>query len=234
MQKEREINHLRARFTSMTSHEFGNPLTSILLCLEQLNNNNFVENEGKIFVKSATEAAQRMQILVKDIIALGKADSGNFSFKPIQLKLHQFCQELIEELEINRQKRINLLDCSERQSFLLDPKLLHHILSNLLTNALKYSLETEIVELEISSHLDRQQVIFKIKDRGIGIPEEAQKYLCQSFYRADNVGDIAGSGLGLSIVKKSVDLHRGILEIESKQGIGTTMRVILPITDNLD
>jgi PAS domain S-box-containing protein len=234
LQKEREINHLRSRFTSMASHEFGNPLTSILLCLEQLNKGEFVECGGKVFVKAATEAAQRMEILVKDIIALGKADSGNLSFQPIKLNLKIFCQRLIEELEMNRKKRIIFLDSSNNKHFYLDPKLLHHILSNLLTNALKYSPETEIVELEISSCLDRQQVIFNIKDRGIGIPEEAQKYLCQSFYRADNVGDIAGSGLGLSIVKKSVDLHGGILKMESKQGIGTTVRVILPLDYLID
>jgi PAS domain S-box-containing protein len=234
LQKEREINHLRSRFTSMASHEFGNPLTSILLCLEQLNRDRLVEDKGEIFVKAATEAAQRMQTLVKDIIALGKTDSDNFSFRPVKLNLQNFCQQLIEELEINRKKRITLLDKCERSHFLLDPKLLHHILSNLLTNALKYSPETKKVELEISSYFDRKQVIFNIKDKGIGIPESAQKYLCQSFYRADNVGDIAGSGLGLSIVKKSVDLHGGTLEIESTQGIGTTMSVILPLDYGID
>jgi PAS domain S-box-containing protein len=229
LQKEREINHVKSRFMSMASHEFGNPLTSILLCLNQLQDRSLSIQEQEIYLNAASEATKRMQGLVKDIMEIGRSESGNMVFQPINLDLENFCQKLIAEVEPSKNKRINFKFISNCQTVSLDPKLLHYILSNLLTNALKYSLETEIVDFEVCCSLELQQTSFMIQDRGIGIPEKAQKHLFESFYRADNVGNIAGTGLGLSIVKRAVDLHGGAIELRSKQEVGTRMRVTLPL-----
>ncbi|NES92683.1 sensor histidine kinase KdpD, partial [Okeania sp. SIO2B9] len=111
--------------------------------------------------------------------------------------------------------------------FLIDEKLIRHILNNLLSNAIKYSPTGGKVNFQLT--LNDREAIFLIKDEGIGIPVENQKKLFDSFYRASNVGKIAGTGLGLSIVKQCVDLHNGTIDFASEIGKGTTFRVEIPL-----
>jgi signal transduction histidine kinase len=108
----------------------------------------------------------------------------------------------------------------------LDEKLLRQILENLLSNAIKYSPEGSTIEFSLSRF--SSQAVFLIRDQGIGIPPEDQQLLFESFHRATNVGTIAGTGLGLTIVKKCVDIHQGQVAVESEVGVGTTFSVTLP------
>jgi signal transduction histidine kinase len=110
----------------------------------------------------------------------------------------------------------------------LDEKLLRHILSNLLINAIKYSPTGSTVNFELICQKDL--VIFQIQDSGIGIPCEDQQRLFESFHRANNVGNIPGTGLGLAIVKKSVDLHGGKISVKSEVGVGTAFTVTIPLS----
>lgn len=110
---------------------------------------------------------------------------------------------------------------------LMDEKLLRHILTNLLLNALKYSDAGSTVQFDLI-YLD-DKAIFRIQDRGIGIPKADQGHLFESFYRASNIGTIQGTGLGLAIVKQCVDLHKGEITVDSVEGIGTTFTVTLPL-----
>ena len=103
---------------------------------------------------------------------------------------------------------------------------MRHILVNLLTNAIKYSPVGGTVWFELIAH--EKTVTFRIQDQGIGIPKEDQKQLFQPFYRANNVGAIPGTGLGLVIVKKCVETHGGQISLESEVGVGTTFTVTLP------
>jgi len=109
----------------------------------------------------------------------------------------------------------------------MDEKLLRHILSNLISNAIKYSPQGGTVSFDVTCNADA--VLFRISDQGIGIPEEDLPHLFESFYRAGNVGNVSGTGLGLSIVKRSVDRHGGIIEVESLPGKSTTFRVTIPL-----
>jgi signal transduction histidine kinase len=113
----------------------------------------------------------------------------------------------------------------------MDEKLLGHILTNLLSNAIKYSPEGGTVHFDLVC--TAREAIFRITDAGIGIPEEYQTQLFESFQRASNVGTIQGTGLGLAIVKKAVDLHRGTIAVESEVGVGTTFTVRLPLKTSL-
>jgi signal transduction histidine kinase len=108
----------------------------------------------------------------------------------------------------------------------LDEKLLRHILSNLLSNAIKYSPTGSTVNFKLVGQ--NGQVIFQIQDEGIGIPEEDQQHLFETFHRAKNVVNIPGTGLGLAIVKRSVDLHGGKISVKSEVGVGTTFTVTIP------
>jgi signal transduction histidine kinase len=109
----------------------------------------------------------------------------------------------------------------------LDERLLRHILSNLLSNAIKYSPAEKPIHLVLT--LQGDEVVFQVKDRGIGIPSEDRLRLFEPFQRAQNVGKISGTGLGLAIVKKAVDRHGGAIAVESEVGVGTTFRVTIPL-----
>jgi PAS domain S-box-containing protein len=110
---------------------------------------------------------------------------------------------------------------------LMDEKLLRHILTNLLLNALKYSAADSTVQFDLT-YLDHKAV-FRIQDKGIGIPTADRCHLFESFYRASNIGTIQGTGLGLAIVKQCVDLHQGEITVDSVEGMGTTFTVTLPL-----
>ncbi|NJR22028.1 MAG: ATP-binding protein [Richelia sp. CSU_2_1] len=107
-----------------------------------------------------------------------------------------------------------------------DKKLLRHILTNLLANAVKYSEIDSNIYFELS--WDLEKATFQIKDEGIGIPDKDRGQLFESYYRAENVGKIPGTGLGLSIVKQCVELHGGQIEFTSELGAGTTFTVTIP------
>ena len=109
---------------------------------------------------------------------------------------------------------------------LLDEKLLRHTLTNLLSNAVKYSPADATVELEVEA--SREAITFLVRDRGIGVPPEDQPRLFESFHRARNVGNVEGTGLGLTIVKQCVELHGGTVDFDSRPGEGTTFIVCLP------
>ena len=108
----------------------------------------------------------------------------------------------------------------------LDVSLLRHILVNLLSNAIKYSPEQTPVTFNVT--YDDQKAVFQIQDSGIGIPPADRDHLFDSFHRANNVGNLPGTGLGLTIVQRSVTLHRGTIEVDSEVGVGTTFTVVLP------
>jgi len=161
-----------------------------------------------------------------------KADAEKLEFNPTVVDLGEFCQNLIEELHLeaaNQQRiRFNWNGDPVRGNF--DPKLLRQILSNLLTNALKYSPNGDPVDLELNREENQARII--IRDRGIGIPEKDQVNLFEPFHRAQNTGTINGTGLGLAIVKKAVDLHQGSISIQSQIDIGTIFTVTLPIQNS--
>ncbi len=234
LQKEKELNELKSSFISIASHEFRNPLTTILMSAEILENfSSQLSEERKIeefyriknTIKSLTN-------LMDDILIISKAESRFQQFNPSWLDLKKFCKEIVEEIQrsIGSQHEIVFTSQGIFNLCYIDETLLQHILINLLSNAIKYSSEQGMVYFEVKSQ--NEEAIFKITDSGIGIPVEDQKLIFTSFHRARNVRKIQGTGLGLSIVKKMVELHGGKISFESQVGVGTTFTVILPITIN--
>jgi signal transduction histidine kinase len=168
-----------------------------------------------------------------DVLVIGKADAGKLEFAPKASALESFCRELVEEVQLSASKHnINFHWQPQCCSMVyLDEKLLRHILINLLSNAIKYSPQSDRVEFEVLCQ--STEVIFHVKDYGIGIPEADREHLFDSFHRATNVGNISGTGLGLAIVKKAVDIHEGTIVVNSQVGTGTTVTVTLPCTAQL-
>jgi signal transduction histidine kinase len=232
--KEQELRRLKSSFISMASHEFRNPLSSILLCTEVLNTIDElnIKPEYKFYLKLIEQAALNMRSLLEDILIISKTEAGKQIFQPNYCNLEIFCEQIIQEIQLAYEGRI--IEFEREADFTnvyIDDKLIWHIINNLLSNAIKYSQQTEIVKLKLSPTKlnDREGIKIAISDRGIGIPEEAIQNLFDSFYRCNNVGDIPGTGLGLSIVKKSVELHRGEILVESQLGKGTTITAIIPV-----
>jgi PAS domain S-box-containing protein len=232
--KEQELRRLKSSFISMASHEFRNPLSSILLCTEVLNTIDElnIKPEYKFYLKLIEQAALNMRSLLEDILIISKTEAGKQIFQPNYCNLEIFCEQIIQEIQLAYEGRI--IEFEREADFTnvyIDDKLIWHIINNLLSNAIKYSQQTEIVKLKLSPTKlnDREGIKIAISDRGIGIPEEAIQNLFDSFYRCNNVGDIPGTGLGLSIVKKSVELHGGEILVESQLGKGTTITAIIPV-----
>ena len=175
-------------------------------------------------------AIKNMSLLLDEASFIGKADSGKLSCELIEIDLISFCKAIVEEIQLTVSNKsinivFNVIDNSN--DFLGDEKLLHHILTNLLGNAVKYSPSNSQVILDLI--FKSQSVVLKIQDSGIGIPIQEQKHLFEPFHRASNVGKIPGSGLGLAIVKKCVEAHGGDITVQSQEEIGSTFTVILPL-----
>jgi len=237
--REQELRQLKSGFISMASHEFRNPLSSILLCVQNLNNNgNLRSGDRDLYLQAIQDAALTMNSLLEDVLILSKAESAKQKLTVNLLNLKQFCLQIIKELNsVYADREVEFNYVIPQEEINLDPKNLRHILSNLLSNALKYSPSKETVSLTISCTSIEQprDIIIEVCDRGIGIPQASQKHLFESFYRAANVDDVPGTGLGLSIVKKAVELYQGSIFIDSEVDRGTLITVKLPInSENID
>ncbi|MHC5856271.1 sensor histidine kinase [Nostoc sp.] len=234
LERERELSVLKTRFFSMASHEFRTPLSTALAAAQLLENcQDEWDNSSK-----RLRNLQRIQLSVKnmvqmldDILTINRAETGKLEFNPKLIDLEEFCAYFVEEMRLSTNERHTLsFACQGKAVYAwVDERLLRSILSNLLLNAIKYSPEGGNVNLSLEFKSDT--VILQVQDQGIGIPLADQKQLFQPFHRGKNVRSIPGTGLGLVVVKKCVDLHQGHINITTEVGIGTTCAVILPLED---
>ncbi|MBW4681645.1 MAG: PAS domain S-box protein [Microcoleus vaginatus WJT46-NPBG5] len=246
--KEKELSELRSRFVTMVSHEFRTPLSTILSSADLLEYYcqewplEKTEKKLEHLVRIQTAAVNMTQLL-NDVLVIGRNEAGKLPFHPTWVDLPTFCCDLIEEFQISAGKFHIIKFIQVRSKFsddiepvyrkftevMADEKLLRQILSNLLSNALKYSPKKGQITFKLACQ--PAQAIFQIQDNGIGIPPEDQQRLFEAFHRAKNVGDIPGTGLGLAIVKRAVDMHSGYITVKSEVGMGTTFTVSLPLTN---
>ncbi|MBC5796120.1 MAG: hybrid sensor histidine kinase/response regulator [Sphaerospermopsis sp.] len=235
LEKEKELSQLKSRFITMASHEFRTPLAIISSSsgiLQKFSDRLSAERKEQHFQTIQNTIKHITQIL-DDVLMINRAEAEKIELHLEASDIIAFCRHLKEEIETtSNQHTINFyLDLGEEimENYLIiqfDEKILRQILTNLLTNAIKYSPSHNLVNFSLTKN--NNQILFKISDRGIGIPEADQANLFEPFHRASNVGTIAGTGLGLSIVKKCVDLHQGKINVESRAGEGTTFTVSLP------
>ncbi|WP_016951475.1 hybrid sensor histidine kinase/response regulator [Anabaena sp. PCC 7108] len=230
LKQEQELNRLKSEFVSMISHDFRNPLTSIqgfaglLECGGQIPNPQTINR----YVNKINTAVDNLLSLLDEILLIGSIEVGKMQYKPISVNLKEFCQELIDTLKysLGNQNQICFTCLADSTLAEMDLTILQRILNNLLSNAIKYSYPGEPVYLDLECQ--NHKTIFQIRDQGMGIPLENQPYLFEPFYRSSNVGNIKGTGLGLAVVKKCVEVHQGKISLESKEKIGTKIIVSLP------
>lgn len=230
LEKEKEVGELKTRFVSMASHEFRTPLATIQATSDSLRYYISKMSEEQIngrFDKIQTQV-KHMTLLLDDVLILGKLQAGKLDFNPDEVDLARFCHEIVEELQSIHQETHQLIySCSQESiSAYVDPKLIRQIVTNLLTNGIKYSPAGKSVSLAL--YTQDQDIVFQVTDSGIGIPQEDQARLFEAFHRAQNVGNIAGTGLGLAITKQAVDLHQGHISFKSQTGVGTTFTIVIP------
>ncbi len=234
LEKEKELRNMKSRFVSMTSHEFRTPLTTIQSNVELLSfhvKRTDLSEHPKVqrnFSRISSEI-KRLNALMNDILMIGRLESGKMPFRPEEIDLQALCVEIIDQktndLEVGRKIKISVKGNIKKTW--LDGNLYEHIINNLISNALKYSPANKDPEIELE-YRDKE-VIIKVIDKGIGIPKKDQQKLFESFFRAENVGNIQGTGLGLTIVKQFVEMHQGKIEVSSKANAGTTFYIHQPL-----
>ena len=228
--REKELGQLKSNFVSMVSHEFRTPLGIIQSSAEILNDylDQLQPSERAEQLASITSNTRRMAEMMEEILVLSRLDAGRMDFQPAPLDLAALCRQLVEEARstTDRQCPIDFVPSGLPAAVNADERLLRHIFLNLLTNAVKYSEPGQPVSFHARS--EGGALEFILTDHGIGIPEAEQARMFEAFHRGSNVGNRHGSGLGLVIVKRCVDLHGGKITVESRMGVGTTVRITLP------
>jgi len=232
LEREKEMSALKTRFFSMASHEFRTPLSTTLAAAQVLENSQDVWEDTEKRLRNLhriQDSVKNMVQLLDDILTINRAEAGNLVFKPKPLNLEQYCRHLIEEIQLSvgTQHHLKFTCQGTPYPLNLDEKLMHSTLSNLLSNAVKYSPNGGIVSVGLKFQINTVQI--KVQDEGIGILPEDQPKLFEPFHRGKNIRTIPGTGLGLVVVKKCVELHQGTIEINSEMGIGTTCVVTLPV-----
>ena len=230
-EKEKELSELKSRFVSMASHEFRTPLTTIGLSTEslivyrdKLTNEQINQRLGKI-----QSQVQHLSEITEDVLQLARLQANRMEFHPIWLDLDELCRSILADLQsVPEEKQRLVYRCDEPlPTAYVDKRLTRQLIYNLVANALKYSPADKQVVTTLM-HID-QALVLTVTDEGIGIPAADLPYVFEPFHRAANVGAVAGTGLGLVIVKEAVELHGGSITVQSEVTVGTTFTVKLPV-----
>jgi signal transduction histidine kinase len=230
LQKERELNELKTRFVSSASHEFRTPLSSIMSSASLISKYLEVSTPEKAqkHVKKIKSSVKNLIDILNDFLSLGRLEEGKVELEISRIELHDFIQEVVSDVEgiLKTNQRVEVLTPEVPLILECDEKLLRNIIINLTSNASKYSSDDDIIV--ISATKEGEMVRLSVTDQGIGIPEEEYHHLFKRFFRARNATNIQGTGLGLNIVKKYVELLDGEITFESILNQGTTFHVTVP------
>ena len=232
IEREKELNELKSRFVSMASHEFRTPLTSILMSGEILVTYWKKLSEDIINAKLNTVIGQVLHLteIVSNVMEVSKIQEGKIIANAARLEFVEFCENIIQNFNQDAKLRQKIVFHSSFKNLhlLVDVRLMQQVLNNLISNAIKYAPAGPEVKLELYER--DGEIVLSIQDNGIGIPEADQKHLFQPFFRAGNTMQIQGNGLGLNIVKESIEIQGGEVSFISNVESGTTFFIHLPKT----
>ena len=230
-EKEREVNELKSKFVSIASHEFRTPLSAILSSaslINQYKDRGESEKVGK-HVGRIKSSVNHLTSILNDFLSLGKLEEGKIEINkeviPVKEFLNEVREELLETLKFGQD--IEIQGATEILQISSDARILRNILFNLISNASKYSEEGKKIKLICDQK--KGKIVFHVQDGGIGIPEGDFKHMFERFFRASNAGNVQGTGLGLNIVRRYVDLLNGSVTFKSACGEGSTFSISLPI-----
>ncbi|KAA9345959.1 ATP-binding protein [Adhaeribacter soli] len=235
LQKEKELHELKSRFVTIASHEFRTPLSTVLSSASLIGKYKTTEDDDKRqkHVDRIKSAVSNLTSILNDFLSISRIEEGKIYNVPTSFNLEVFCLEVTDEMQgfVKQGQQIQYQHFGSQKTINLDKQLLKNILLNLLSNASKYSAEGKTIFF--TTEIAENKIQIKVKDEGIGIPDADKAHLFDPFFRAQNVTNIQGTGLGLNIVKRYVDIMGGTLSYESELDQGTTFIINFPHAPNL-
>ena len=228
---DKELERMRDAFVATVSHELRTPLTSISGFLEMLRDEEHgIGESGRLYLDVIRRSTERLHHLVEDLLLVAQIEAQRVDLKREPVDLWEIAERAVDAVRpwaSERKVRV-LLDANEMAKIQGDERRLGQVIDNLLSNAVKFSREGGTVHVAVDRDGETARVV--VADSGIGIPAEEQGHVFSRFYRARTAHDLAvpGTGLGLAITRALVDQHGGTIELESREGEGTTVTVTLP------
>ena len=233
LDKEKQLNEIKSRFVSMASHEFRTPLSAVLSSATLISKYTKEDDQEKRdkHIHRIKDSVKHLNDILEDFLSLGKLDEGRISTEPYEFNLKEMITETLNEVKVVLKpgQKFNF-KYEGTEQINSDKKLLRNILINLISNAAKFS--EEDLPITVSAISDNEKNIITVTDKGIGISKKDQEHLFTMFYRASNVTNIQGTGLGLHIVKRYLDLINGTANLQSTLGKGTSISITFPNLTN--
>lgn len=231
LMQEKHLASLKTRFASMVSHEFKNPLAVMSTSIDLLTrfHDRITEEKRKEHAQIVKLQLRRLVELLDDILLISRDDAVGMDYTPSEVDINTLCKTLVYEHQLVSADSHNIIYDYDSTCHVLyaDGRLLRLMINNLLTNAIKYSPTGSDIRLTISC--TNKHINIECHDQGIGIPEDDLEKLFEDFHRAKNVGEIPGTGLGLAVVKRVVEVHGGTIDVNSRINEGTVFSILLPI-----
>jgi PAS domain S-box-containing protein len=226
---EKELNDMKSRFVTMASHEFRTPLSTILSSISLVSKYNEDNSDEKIqkHVHRIKSAVTNMTLILNDFLSAEKLEEGKVFVRKEDVDLKHLANEILSEINgiLKPGQKVNYthqgLDLA-----MVDKQMARNILLNLISNAIKFSPENKTIQLETS--ITPKEIKIIVADQGVGIPKEEQEHLFERFFRAKNVTNIQGTGLGLNIVGKYLEAMKGEINFISELNVGTTFTITIP------
>ena len=232
LQKQKELNELKSQFVSLASHEIRTPLANIQSSADLiklfLENKEIPKDKIEKHLEKIQSQISRLSAIISNLLIVGRINLGKFELHKKETDIEYFVRNIIAEFSsITFDGRKIIFNVSgEKRKCYIDKVLMSQVLSNLISNAIKYSEGKP--NPEVTLKYQYKHFIIEVKDEGIGIPENQQKNIFDSFFRADNAENIQGTGLGLVIVKKFVEMHKGKISFTSNLSKGTIFKIKFP------
>ena len=239
--REKMVEKIKSEFVSLSAHQLRTPLSAIKWTLKMLLDGDLGEitEEQRDFIEKTYQSNERMIGLINDLLDITRIEEGRYLSKPVLASFEEivtsvldFCQQEIIRKEINlelEKPQIKLPQAS------MDVEKIKLVVQNLIENAIKYTPLGGKITVSVGYREDKKEIIFSVKDTGVGIPEDQQSRVFTKFFRGANVMrmETEGSGLGLFISKNIIEAHGGKIWFESKEGQGTTFYMVLPVEKEL-
>lgn len=230
LSQEKELNRMQNKFVSMVSHEFRTPLTVIDATARRVESRiaDMPDDEVGERMARIRGSVKRLSGLVERTLDAAKMANGSIEYVPSEFDPRALLSEIVERhREIAPDKKFHTRITNPPDTMHGDPQLIDHILSNLISNAIKYAPDDPNIEITFQRTGERVQ--FVVRDHGVGIPKDEMKNVSNRFFRASTSAGISGTGIGLNLVSTLVDMHSGCMRIESEEGQWTEVTINLPI-----
>lgn len=229
LEVEKELNDMKSRFVTMASHEFRTPLSTILSSISLVNKYDLGDNSDKVsrHVQKIKSAVTNMTLILNDFLSAEKLEEGRVFLRKEDVNLQSLTHEVIGEIQgiLKTGQNVNYNHIGKPMAH-LDKQMTRNILLNLISNAIKFSPEGK--PIVVNTIITEKEIRISVEDKGLGIPKEEQPHLFERFFRARNVINIQGTGLGLNIVAKYLESMQGKIEFKSELNKGTIFNISIP------